>query len=173
MAFSDIENDCYRLRESLQESVRNSYLMDYEEAYAESEKFFNDTTVALVGNRFNLVGYDGYEHDYFSIAGYDCELAEREAGKRLMRLTKKEMLSVIGQNMGILIAYLDLSYRFDRLKTTMEILEDKNHSLRDTIRNIEKAYDEWDRNQGAVHRSEAEKRFDNLLETLPSEVWCV
>lgn len=174
MAFSDIENDCYRLREALQESVRDLYYFsDYEEAYKDAEKAFNDTTVALVGNRFNLVGYDDYEYDYFDLVGYDSELAEREAGKRLMRLTKKEMLSAIGMNMGILIAYLDLSYRFDRLKATMEILQDKNHSLLDTIRSIEKAYDEWEKNQTAIGKTEAEKRFDSLLENLPEQVWIV
>lgn len=174
MAFSDIENDCYRLREALQESVRNLYFKDdYEDGYAYAEKSFNDTTVALVGNRFHLIGYDDYVCDYYDLAGYDSELAEREAGKRLMRLNKKEMLSAIGMNMGILLAYVDLSYRFDRLKATMEILQDKNHSLLDTIRNIEKAYEEWEKNQDAVGRTEAEKRFDNLLETLPEQVWIV
>lgn len=174
MAFSDIENDCYRLREALQESVRDLYYFsDYEEAYKDAEKAFNDTTVALVGNRFNLVGYDDYEYDYFDLVGYDSKLAEKEAGKRLMRLTKKEMLAAIGMNMGILIAYVDLKYRFDTLKATMEILQDKNHSLLDTIKSIEKAYDEWSKNQTVLGRTEAEKRFDALLETLPEQVWLV
>jgi len=65
-----------------------------------------------------------------------------------------------------------LRYRKPALES-MSFFQDKNHSLLDTIRSIEKAYEEWDRNQGAVRRSEAEKRFDNLIETLPEECFVV
>ena len=153
--------------------------LDYEDGEdRDVEKAFNDMTVALIGNRYRMVGYHDYECDYFSFAGYESNLAETEAGKRVMRMTKKEMLSTIGNCMGILLAYMDLQYKFDRLKATMDILEDKNSAMLDTIKDIEKAYDDWAKNTEYYHgieishSKETEERFNKLLETLPPEIWC-
>lgn len=65
----------------------------------------DDCTVALIGNRYNTLGYDSEEEDYFSLTGYEQELAQTEAGKRLMRMTKAEMISTIGQCFGITLAF--------------------------------------------------------------------
>lgn len=179
-AFSDLETDAERLSDALREYGWHIDRDDDEEddEYTAVERAFDDMTVALVGNRFRLVGFDDYEMDYFSLAGYESSLAETEAGKRVMRMTKKEMLSSIGECMGILLAYMDLQYKFDRLKATMDILEDKNSAMLDTIKDIEKAYDDWAKNTEYYHgmeisyNKETEERFNKLLETLPPEIWC-
>ena len=167
-AFSDLEADAERLQTALHDFGWNLEY-DYEN---DVERAFDDMTVALIGNRYRLVGYDGYEMDYYGLTGYRSQLAGTEAGKRVMRMTKKEMLSTIGQSMAILLAYMDLQYKFDRLKATMDILQDKNSALLDTIRDIEKAYDNWQKDSLSIGATESEKRFDSLLETLPAEIWC-
>ena len=81
MAFSDLSGRCELLGNALRE------------AYIDSEQY-DDCTVALVGNRYDIVGYDSEEEDYFSLCRYDADAATTESGKRLMRLTKADSASV-------------------------------------------------------------------------------
>lgn len=154
MAFSELDAKCEQLRDAVYNSC-----IDRDD--------FDNCTVALIGNRYNLVGFDGYEEDYFSLCGYESNLAEKEAGKRIMRMTKPEMISTIGQCFGILMAFLDVRQRFDYLSATFDILRDQNTSVLDTIKEIEKLYeatqDGWN--------SSAEQKWRNLTETLPQEMW--
>lgn len=154
MAFAELDAKCEQLRDAVYNSC-----IDRDD--------FDNCTVALIGNRYNLVGFDSYEEDYFSLCSYESHLAEEESGKRLMRLTKKEMISTIGQCFGILMAYLDVRQRFDYLQATFDILRDQNTSLLDNIKEIEKLYeavqDRWD--------SSAERKWKNLTDTLPQELW--
>ena len=129
---------------------------------------FDDCTVALIGNRYDLVGYDGYEEDYYSLCRYEEELATTEAGKRLMRQTKAETIASIGQAVRTLMAFLDLRQSYDYLKATMDILRDENHSVLQTVKQIEDAYEKASENQ--YNWSEI-RYFDQITETLPSRMW--
>lgn len=161
MAFSDLTAKVDELINAIYDQT--AWDNDY-------EQMFNDCTVALVGNRYNLVGFGREEEDYYSLASYEEDLAITEAGKRLMRRTKAEILSTVGQCMGILLAYLDLRQRYDYLKATMDILRDENTSLLKTIKAIEDAYEAAER-VGFWDWDRATKNFDRLLENLPQRVW--
>lgn len=134
-------------------------------------KRYDYCTVALVGNRYRIIGWDADEEDYMSLTRYEEELAETEAGKWLMRLTKKDMISTIGQSVGTLLAFLDLRQSYDYLKATFDILRDENTSMLQQIKAIEAAYEEacsvdwWHRKREAVDH------FDRLLEALPDRAW--
>lgn len=106
------------------------------------------------------------EEDYFSLTSYDQKLACTEAGKRLMRMTKANMLSTIGQCVGILISFLDLRQSYDYLKATFDILRDTNTSLLDTIKEISAAYKAAESCHFCSWYEET-KRFDRLLSCLP------
>lgn len=162
MAFSDLEAKADRLEQIIGDYYGwdGSHLRDV----------YDDCTVALIGSRYKVLGYDYVEEDYFALTSYDEGLAQTEAGKRLMRHTKADMLSTIGQCMGILLAFLDLRQQYDYLKATFDILRDENTSLLQTIREIDAAYnavtvDRWHCSQEAI------RRFDALLESLPDRVW--
>ena len=162
MAFSDLEAKADRL-----EQIIGDYCGWDVGGF---ERTYNDCTVALIGDRYQIIGYDGVEEDYFALTTYDERLAQSEAGKRLMRRTKADMLSTIGQCVGILLAFLDLRQQYDYLKATFDILRDENTSLLQTIKEIDAAYDAvttewWNRSNEAV------RRFDALLETLPDRAW--
>lgn len=162
MAFSDLEAKADRL-----EQIIGDY---YGWGDNGLERTYNDCTVALIGDRYKILGYDSEEEDYFALTSYDERLAHTEAGKRLMRRTKAEMLSTIGQCMGILLAFLDLRQQYDYLKATFDILRDENTSLLQTIKEIDAAYDAvtvewWNRSNEAV------RQFDALLENLPERAW--
>lgn len=156
MAFSDLSAKAERLESAIRDwDIRDE---------------FDDCTVALIGNRHRVVGYDSYEEDYYSLCGYEEDLAQTESGKRLMRHTKKEMISIIGQSFGILVSFLDLRQQYDYLKATFDILRDENTSVLNTIKEIEVAY-------VAAHNDdfrlcgEPTKHFDRLLDSLPQRAW--
>lgn len=156
MAFSDLSAKSEQLWEIVMgEVVRDS---------------FDDCIVGLIGNRYNLIGYDGYEEDYYSLTSFEQELAYTDSGKRVMRMTKQEMLSTIGQCLGITVAFLDLRHSYDYLKATFDILRDENTSILKVIKGIEIAYEsadkmEWD------NWSREVKEFDSLVANLPDRFW--
>jgi hypothetical protein len=127
MEFSDLSAECEQLIEQL---------------YGAAD-MFDDCTVALIGNRFQCVGYDGYEVDWFSLCGYDAGRAVTESGKRLMRLTKAEMIDTIGRNVGIMMAFYDLRQRYDYLCAALNVVLDHNLDTLHTVRSIEAAYSAW------------------------------
>lgn len=162
MAFSDLEARADRLDEVISE---------YCGWGSEAERLYNDCTVALIGNRYKIIGFDCELEDYFSLISYEEGLAQTEAGKRLMRMTKAEMISTIGQCFGILLAFLDVRQQYDYLKATFDILRDENTSLLQTIKEIDAAYDAFIIERRWRCSSEALKMFDTLLENLPDRAW--
>ena len=160
MAFGDLETKADSLFETIYELSQEDHF----------EQTYDDCTVALIGNRYRTIGFDGFEEDYYALTSYESELAQTESGKRLMRKTKTEMIATIGQCLCILIAFLDLRQQYDYLKATFDILRDENTSLLQQMKEIDAAYEalftaDW------VDRPAAEKRFDQLLATLPDRVW--
>lgn len=157
MAFADLENKA----EQLNDALRGWEIRDY----------FDDCTVALIGNRYKLVGYDSQEEDYYALASYESDLAFTESGKKLMRRTKREMLSIIGQCMGITLAFYDLRQSYDYLKATMDILRDENTSLLKVIKEIDDAYDAAHDAGFDFDWNDEVRRFNALLKQLPDRVW--
>lgn len=157
MAFGDLDGQVEQLLSALGE-------YDIKEEY-------DDCTVALIGNRYNAVGYDGYEEDYYSLTGYEANLAQTEAGKRMMRHTKAEMLSIIGQCVGTLIAFLDLRQKYDYLKAAMDVLRNENTSLLKQIKEIDAAYGAAEAAGFKCIWSPEVKRFDALLDAIPDRMW--
>ena len=151
MAFSDLSGKADTLSQIL--GSGELYLRD-----------FDDCTVSLLGNRYRVEGYDEVDEDYYALASYDEDAGTRESSKRIMRMTKPEMLSTIGQCMGIVLAFIDLRQQYDYLKATMDILRGENMSILDTIRKIEEAYENDQHGMAA-------SGFDKLLEALPDRVW--
>ena len=121
---------------------------------------YDDCTCSLIGNRFSMLGYDELETDYFALCRYDSERASSEAGKRLMRLTKAEMLSTIGQCVGIAMAYQDLRLRFDYLKAAMDVQMGINLDVLKTASEINEAWENKDW-----------QRLERISAGLPEKVW--
>jgi hypothetical protein len=131
---------------------------------------FDDCLVALIGNRYDVIGFDSVEEDYYSLCDYEEDLAYTEAGERLMRLTKKEMLSRIGQTMGITMAVLDLRQQYDYLKATIDILRGENQSVLKLVKEIDEVYEQASAEKFYGY-TEAGRRFDQLLAMLPDRAW--
>lgn len=160
MAFSDLEGKTCLLLDQLREYTEYGRMCDV----------FDDCTVALIGNRYKTLGFDGEEEDYFSLTSYEQDLAFTESGKRIMRMTKQEMLSIIGQCLGIVIAFLDIRQSYDYLKSTFDILRDNNTSILKAIKEINNAYEEANED-GFRPGSVNTRKFDNLVNNLPEKMW--
>ena len=144
-AFAELCADCEKLTDMF-------YEFDSED--------FDDCSVALIGNRFNLIGYDDYEEDYFNLCGYEEGLAYSEAGRRVLRRTKQEMLTEIGHTLGCILAFQNVEYKYLYLKATFDILKDQGSGMLETIKEIEKAYD-----------NEDWRHFDSMLVYIPDRIW--
>ena len=161
MAFSDLSGKAEQLLNTINDSYGEKGIRDY----------FDDCTVALIGNRYKTLGFDFEEEDYFSLTSYEQELAYTESGKKLMRLTKAEMISTIGQCLGIVIAFLDLRHSYDYLKATFDILKDENTSVLKIIKEIDEAYEAANARGLEYHWTDEYKRFDILISNLPERFW--
>ena len=167
-AFSCLEGEAQQLMDIMTENF----------SYMDSPaRAFDDMSAALLGNRFNLVGYDDYEEDYFALTGPVAKLAYTEAGKRVMRMTKAEMLSQIGQTLGLILSYQNVSMKYEALKATADVIRDENTSVLQVIKEIEKTYTALYEGTAYQHRGTwtldhtAEEHFDKLIEQLPDRCW--
>lgn len=161
MAFTDVESEAYQLQRCLEERFY------YED---DPEREFDDCLVALIGNRYNAVGYDDYEENYYSLTTYETHLATTEAGKRIMRKTKAEMLSTIGQVLGIVLSFQNVELKYEYLKATIDIFRDENISILQVIKTIEQKHADMFCDDNGKCRS-AEKEFDALVKELPDKYW--
>jgi len=157
--FTDLSARC----DQLNEAMRNRYINEH----------FDDFFVGIIGNKYNLIGYDSHEEDYFSLVDWQTGWAKRESAKRLMRLNKETLLSVAGQCFGIAISILDIRHTFDCLTSALELLRGNRVALLRNIKDVEDAYEAAEqrnfRNYG--EGSEATNHFDELLWRLPDKVW--
>ena len=161
MAFTEIEGEAYRLQECLREQF--CYGND-------PAREFDDCTVALIGNRYNAVGFDDYEEDYYSLTSYETHLATTEAGKRILRKTKAEMLGAIGQTLGIVLSFQNIELKYEYLKATIDIFRDANISVLQVIKTVEQKHADMFCDDYGKCRS-AEKEFDVLVKDLPDKYW--
>ena len=82
-----------------------------------------------------------------------------------MRLTKKEMLSDIGQCLGIILSFHNVEMKYEYLKATFDILRDKNVSITQIIKDINATYESA--NEVKFHEWESSTmKFDKLIATL-------
>ena len=123
MMFSDLSAKCERLADELNDSYAREY--------------FDDFFTGILGDKYSVVVYDGYEEDYFGLSGYERHLAHTDSGKRLMRRSKEELLSIAGQCFGIALCMLDIRHKYDYLKSAFDILRDENTSVLMMVRAID------------------------------------
>lgn len=162
MDFAQLAGDAERLQSALYDA--------FGEESEDGNTAFDDCTVALLGNRFNCIGYDSIENDYFGLTRYESNLAQTESAKRVMRMTKAEMLSTIGQNIGLILAFYDLRQRFDYAKAALATATEHNMDTLRAVKSIEEAYQEWAADGCRVYCDSAD-RLERKANDLPDVFW--
>ena len=152
MAFADLCAECERMFEALQ----NEYVPEC----------FDIFFVAM--GQDEMIGYDIYEHDYYSLSSYETKLAENKSAQKLKRMTKDELIYVSVQCLSIYQAYIGLKNRYDNLKAAIDILKGQNAGYLQTIKEIERLYNVASE---SIDYDNEWTEFDRYTKMLPQEAW--
>lgn len=150
MTFADISADCERLIDAMSEN--------------DVEENFDTFLVTANSGFYRTVGYDSYEADYFLLSGYESEWARSEAAKRLMRLTKQEILDLARKVFGVIAAYTDLMQHYDKLEAVYNLAKGENAELLSAVKRIDEAYERYIETQDV-------SAYDDVLCRLPDRAW--
>ncbi len=177
LAFSDLAGQCQQMYYDMDE-LRNR---EEELFYGEED---NDTIdpPALFDLFFPAIdtpgevwGFDETEHDYYGFeSAYDENAARQAARKRLMRLTKEQLIKLAGLCMEIARQYMSLISRYDALSSVLAILKREEEARFKTIVRLEQLYEEaYKETNGFKWSLDAKKAqaFDNALGELPDRIW--
>lgn len=159
MAFADLCAECDKMREDLQEEwVPECF-----------DIFF---VVAGAGSSWGgLLGWDSFEQNYLGI-DFRESFAEDEAKKKLKQMTKDDMIAAIRQCFKIFHAYIGLKNRYDSLKAAIDILRDQNTGYLQIVKEIERLYEEMDKDYWSRSRYSKESReWERYTDALPPEAW--
>lgn len=164
MMFGDLCAECSRLRDDLDEVTWGENSI---------KEAFNIWFPAIRAGE--MIGWDPYESDYMPIVecgryGYGQEIAWEEAQKRIMRMTKEQILRTAELSFRIVRSYLGLMTRYDQLKAAMDILRDQNTGYLQMIKRIEELYDKANKSDFYIGFPEV-REFDRMLNNLPQEAW--
>lgn len=160
MMFSTLSAEC----EQMLNDLDNEYIPEY------FDLFF-----AAANKGGEMLGFDTYEGDYYGLGSHESRFANEEAVKKIKTLTKDQLIEAIQCCFGIYQAYIGLTYRYDCIKSAMDILRSENTSYLKTIKEIEDLYEKAnEETEGFKYRflqSSTIKNFDSLLENIPQEAW--
>lgn len=172
-----------------EDSSVSGYYLDYKElfddlsagAYAMSEQLYtdayygigdyehfrdvwNDMTVGLLGDIYTVYGYDAAELDYFRLSdGFEQDLAVEEAEKRLMRMTKQELIRNFRKVFMTVVMFFDLKSAHDCLTSIVEELDEKGALLERKNERINALYEDLTGKNAEL--------FDNEIANLPQRMW--
>ena len=137
-------------------------------------EYFDELFPAVKARGFGgYLGFDQYEGDYFGIEPYSYAWAEDEAQKRLMRLSKKDLLYTVGASLKICVSYLGIRYRYDCLKSAIDILRGENMERLKLCAGINQQYEAANASSHGFKFQFCDEvyRYDQLLEEVPQEYW--
>jgi len=160
--------------EQLQELMHNYryYLAERDDC-----RGWNDFCVVMFGGTRRVLGYDVEEMDYYSLFGRGFgesgeDLAIEEAGKRLERLSKKELIERWQKVLTVLTAYFELKASYDSLTGALDFLENEGMTKSEELtQGIEDAYRRLEFYKGEAKENADYNRFDKTAAKIPHEVW--
>ena len=160
MAFTDLESQLDQFQEDLDEAYVSEYF---------------DLLFPAVGASYagGYLGFDAFEEDYYGLDPYEYSWAEDEAAKKIMTLTKKEILEAVGQCLKIVYSYLGIRYRYDCLEAAIEVLREQNMERIKIVKGIEEQYDIAEKSsEGFKWQNDAEvRKLDDMIREVPQEYW--
>lgn len=161
MAFADLCAECEQMR------------MDIEDEWVPD--CFDILFVAAKAGDFygDILGYDAFEQDYYGLySHYESEESEREAKKKLMQMTKEQLIDAMRQCFRIYASYIGLRNRYDNLKAAIDILRDQNTGYLQAVKEIEKLYADATQDDYIRETSnEFTAKWEAYTEKLPPEAW--
>lgn len=163
MMFADLSAEVQNLQDIIGE---------YTPGFGLEEMFDNFFVGIMCGGRspFQILGFDGYQEDYFRLIAWDADMAENEAFKRLMRLKKEDIIKQAGRCFGLAVSFFNVVTKFDYLKASFDILRNENTTYLKIIKEIDEAYAAAEARDFSPY-SDVGQRFNKLVGSLPDKVW--
>lgn len=125
---------------------------------------WDDMTVGLLGDLYTVWGYDTAELDYFKLSdGYEEELAQKEAIKRLERMTKAELIKNFRKVLTAIVMFFDIKAAHDCLTSIVAELDEKGALLERKNEQINTLYEDLTGKNG--------ERLDEIVRNLPPRMW--
>lgn len=155
MMFADLSAECEQM------------WMDLEEDYVPEcfDMFFGTVSSG------RMLGWDEFEGDYIGLHdGYEDKLARRENQKRMMRMTKAEIIETACVCFRIAQAYMGLMHRYECLKGALDILKDENTRFLQMVKQIEEKYEAAEKDSFYSCSPNA-REFERLLRNMPQIAW--
>lgn len=157
---AELSSDCERLLDAISYGVDEHF-----------DAFFVSLAMEDRSPQYRMLGYDTVEMDYFAfLNNYEEELAEKEAIKRLKRMTKDELLKTAGKCFRVVLAYLDIREKVNSLGAVIDIITDENKAILDAVKNIESLYEEAEKTHFRPY-DKATEAFESTLRLLPDKLW--
>ena len=142
----------------MEEELQDDYLVP---------EFFDLWFAAMGGGE--MLGYDEYEGDYYSLERFDEELAQQESRKKLERMTKKEIIDMASQCFKIATDYLSIKNRYEDLRAALDILRGKNSGQLKVAMEIDELYEKmW---ENGYLQYDIERRFDRMVSEVHPAIW--
>ncbi len=128
------------------------------------EDNWDDATVGLMGDVYTVLGFDAVEIDYCHLlSDYQEELATDEAAKRLLRLTKSELLALFRRVLCVITLFYDVKAAHDCLVSIVGELDERAVLMKRKEDQINWLYKDL--------TGKNEEQFDTLVESLPPRMW--
>ena len=159
--FASISADAYQLLNDLR---------DLEFELRHKDTHFDDF-VFLFRNKNEedeVFGWDSVEKDYFGLPDWMRKWSEEEVMKRLMTISKKDLLYNMSLVSAILFSFVGIQNRFENLRAIYEIYKSKYGNLVKDTSTISEVYELW---QKEPDNFQIQSRFTNILSSLPKEAW--
>lgn len=169
------EDDAFELKTmvaQLSSDVDRMLYTDIEDGWVpECFDLFFARVAGAIRSFGGLSGYDSFEGDYFGLdMYYEAKLAVKEAEKKLMQMTKKDLIEAATQCFLIASSYLALRNRFDDLTESMDIIRGRNAGYLKAVKAIDEAYEAAEKVRFDRYEPETQT-FDEIAQMLPDEAW--
>ena len=151
----------------------NSDYMEYQTMWTLEDEdqgaSYFDAMVAASGGTDDLVYLDeNGDGDYTPLLGYAADFARRmEAVSRIRRLTKDKLIELMGDVLGILTNYWDITLRHANLIGVYEVIKEEACEELDAVKGVEKAWEKWNESRELSE----EYALAHAVSQLPAKVW--
>ena len=155
--FDELSGGAYRLEEALNEydGYTGGSMSD----------IWDDMTVALLGYKEKVLGFDSVEEDYYSMLDCEEDGAVEEAEKRLMRFTKEQLIKNFRKVLTTLVLFFDIKAAHDCLTSIVEELDERGAILEQKNERINRLYEDL---TGSGTKDED---FDKIISGIPPRMW--
>ncbi len=155
--FDELSGGAYRLEEALNEydGYTGGSMSD----------IWDDMTVALLGYKEKVLGFDSVEEDYYSMLDCEEDGAVEEAEKRLMRFTKEQLIKNFRKVLTALVLFFDIKAAHDCLTSIVEELDERGAILEQKNERINRLY------KDLTGSGAKDEDFDKIIRGIPPRMW--